>query len=463
MIIARAVLDAFLPFAAIWLPLAVMPLVYLLRRRSFLAAVLAAGTVLASGWMLWDGPPPGGEIFNRTLLLSEMARALIMGLSLWLAVAFLYAWRIAQGRSLFPFLLISYALISVALFFQELVVRVLILKIAWLTAIILVQGGFSGTTRAASRLLIVTVLAVPAFLGAAILIERYTLQPDLAGLVAIIPILLALGFSLMLAIIPFHAWLPQSAEDGPPLIAAFLVAGLSSAYLVLLVDLLGRYRWLAESSEMQTLLTSGGLLVGLAGGFLAFSETHLGRLWAYSTLTDLGFLLLALGLGTAAGLEAALLIGAARLLNLLLSGAALASIRHRATSLDMKDLTGVGARLPLTLLALAISGLGLLGMPLTPGFPGHWLVLRELLQEDPLWVWLLLASTGLGVMGYGRALVATLHQGPDARADAIEREPRLATALLMIVSAAAIGLALFPQRLQPAIDSVLASLTRLQF
>ncbi|HBY96630.1 MAG TPA: hypothetical protein DEP84_22245 [Chloroflexi bacterium] len=462
MTILRATLAAFLPFAAIWLPLAAMPLVYLVRRRSFIAAALAAATVLVSGWMLWQRPPPSSEIFNRPLLLSEMARALILGLSLWLAVAFLYAWRVAQGRSLFPFLLVSYALISVALFFQELVIRVLILKIAWLTAILLVQGGFSATTRAASRLLIVIVLAVPAFLSAAVLIDRYTLQPDLTGLVGIIAILLALGFSLMLAIIPFHAWLPQSAEDGPPLIAAFLVAGLSSAYLVLLVDLLGRYRWLAESPQMQTLLNSGGLLVALAGGLLAFSETHLGRLWAYTTLADLGFLLLGLGLGTIVGLEGALLVGAARLLNLLVSGAALATIRHRATSLEISSLAGVGAKLPLTMLALAISGLGLLGVPLTPGFPGHWIVLRELLRDHPTWVWLLLASMGLGMIGYSRAFAAAFQEGLAARVATIEREPRLGTALLLAVSAAAIGLALFPQRLQPAIDYVLASLIRVR-
>lgn len=463
MTILRAALSAFLPFAAIWLPLAVMPLVYLVRRRSFLAAALATATVLISGWMLWKQPPPSSEIFNRPLLLSALARALILGLSLWLATAFLYAWRIAQGRSLFPFLLVSYALISVALFFQELVIRVLILKIAWLIAILLVQGGFSVTTRAASRLLIVTVLAVPAFLAAAILTERYSLQPDLTGLVEIIAILLALGFSLVLAIIPFHAWLPQAAEDGPPLIAAFLVAGLSSAYLVLLVDLLGRYRWLAESPEMQTLLSSGGLLVALAGGLLAFSETHLGRLWAYTTLADLGYLLLGLGLGTMVGIEGALLIGAARLFNLLVSGAALATIRHRATGLDFADLAGVGARLPLTLLALAISGLGLLGVPLTPGFPGHWVVLRELFGDHPTWVWLLLATTGLGMIGYSRAFVAAFREAPAARVASIEREPRLGTALLMAISAAAVGLALFPQRIQPAIDYVLASLGRVQF
>ncbi|HYN87811.1 MAG TPA: proton-conducting transporter membrane subunit, partial [Ardenticatenaceae bacterium] len=409
---ARAFVVAALPFAAIWLPIGVMPLVYALRRYSFVAAALSVAAVLLSGWFLWQQAPPAGEVLNRPLILSGMARALLLALSLWLAVTFVFAWRVTQGRSLFPFLLLAYALMSLALFFQELVIRVLILKIAWLATILLVHGGYSTTTRAASRLLVVTGLAVPPFLAAAVLIERYTLQPDLSSLVGVIAAALALGFSLMLAIIPFHAWLPQAAEDGPPLVAAFLVAGLSSAYLVLLVDLLGRYRWLADSPEVQTLLSSGGLLVAVLGGLLAFSETHLGRLWAYSALADLGYLLLGLGAGTVAGVRGALFVGAARLISLLLSGAALAAIRNRAGTLELSGLRGVGARLPLTLLALAIGGFGLLGLPLTAGFPGHWIVLRELMRSHPAWVWWLMAATGLAMLRYTQVFTAILRPAP---------------------------------------------------
>jgi formate hydrogenlyase subunit 3/multisubunit Na+/H+ antiporter MnhD subunit len=115
--------------------------------------------------------------------------------------------------------------------------------------------------------------------------------------------------------------------------------------------------------------------------------------------------------------------------------------------------------LPLTFLGLAIGGFGLLGLPFTPGFPGHWIVLRELLAQHSAWVWLLLLATGLGTIGYGRAFVAAFREAPPERIAAIEQEPRLATALILGLSVVAVGFALFPQRLKPAVDYILASLS----
>lgn len=458
MTLLRSIFAALAPLAYIWLPLLAVPLVYLLRRREVIAATIAATMVALSGWLLWRQPFFTLEILGRTLALSGLVRALLIGLSLWLAVAFALAWRVSQGRSLFPFLLISYAAIATALSFEDFLLRVLILKIAWLVTIILVQGGFTSSTRAASRLLVLTVLALPAFLAASEMLQRYTLEPGLIYLQSPIVVALAVGFSLMLGVIPFHAWLPQAAEDGPPLIAAFLVAGLGMTYLVLLVDLLSGYAWLANHPQMQMLLNRGGLLLVILGGLLTFGETHLGRMWAYSTLLNLGALFLALGLGTAEGVEAALLIGGVRVLSLLLCGGALATIRHHATTLDLAGLPGVGARLPLSLLAIAIGGLGLIGAPLTPGFPGHWAMLRLLVQIQPTWAWLVVGASGLAILGYLRAFTAAFGAAPAERVAEIESEPRLATGILMALATVALLVALFPQWLAPLITYLLASL-----
>jgi formate hydrogenlyase subunit 3/multisubunit Na+/H+ antiporter MnhD subunit len=454
----REVVLAFAPLAFIWLPLLAVPLVYILRRYSIVAATAAAVMVLLSGWLLWDQPPTETRLLGETLALSGLSRALLIGLSLWLAVAFLLAARIPQGRSLFPFLLVSYAFIATALLFQNFVVRVLLLKIAWLVAIMLVQGGFTQSTRAASRLLVMTVLALPPFLAASEMLQQYTLEPGLLRLESPIVVTLALGFSLMLAVIPFHAWLPQVAEDGPPLIASFLIAGLGSAYLVLLVDLLGNNAWLANNAQAQTFLSSGGLILIVLGGCLTLSETHLGRLWAYSTLTNLGMLLLGLGVGTIAGIQGALLVGGARLLNLLLSGGALATIRRHATTLELDGLAGVGFRLPLSMLALAIGGLGLLGAPVTFGFPGHWSVLQALIAQHPAWAWAIIAANGLGVLGYLRAFAAAFREAPADRLEQIQREPRLATGVLLGLAGLALLLALFPQWANPVLTYLLTSL-----
>ncbi len=448
--------SALLP---VWLPMVAAPLVYLLRRVALLAALVSAAVVGLAGWWLVAHPPAEElALLGRGLFLNDTGQALLVLLAAWLVAAFLFAWRISQGWSLFPFLLIVYGLLVAANLFDELVLRVLILKIAWLVTVGLVQGGAETNTRAATRLLILTVLAVPPFLVAATLITQRVYEPEAAALTAAVVLSLGMGFALMLAVIPFHAWLPQAAEDGPPLIAAWLIAGMGGSYLVLLLDLLARYEWLAGDAQVQRLLFAGGLLLAIGGGVLAVTERHLGRLWAYVVLADLGYVLLGLSFGTRGGVLAALLTTGSRLLSLLLAGGALATIRHRATTLDFDDLLGVGARLPLSMLAFAVGGMAMLGVPLTAGFPGHWAVLRLLVQEGSGWAWVLVAAAVLGLIGFVRAFAVMTSPMTEVQLARVESEPFLATSFLAVLVALSVWIGLSPQTLDPVLSHLLRSL-----
>ncbi len=441
-----------------WLPILAAPVIYLLRRQALLAGLFASTVMGASAWWLVRRAPGDDlSVLGRSLSLTPLGQALLVALAIWLLFAFLYSWRISQGWSVFPFLLVVYGLIAAALFFEELVLRVLLLKIAWLVVILLVQGGSVANARAATRLLILSVLALPPFLLAATLLSRSLFQPDVAPPVGLIVVALGMGFALMLAVIPFHAWLPQAAEDGPPLIAAWLVAGMGSSYLILLLDLLAKYNWLAQDLQMQHLLFSGGLLLAVMGGVLAVTERHLGRLWAYAVLADLGYILLALSFTSQVGRVAVLLLLGSRLVSLLLAGSALATIRHRATSLDFDRLVGVGVRLPLSLLAFAVGGMAMLGAPLTAGFPGHWAVLRLLAEANSAWLWVLIFTSVLGMVGFIRAFAVMVSRADAAQLALVEHEPRLATTFLLGLGALSVLLGLAPHLLNPLLTHLLGS------
>jgi multicomponent Na+:H+ antiporter subunit D len=266
-----------------------------------------------------------------------------------------------------------------------------------------------------------------------------------------------MGFALMLAVVPFHAWLPQVAEDGPPLIAAWIVAGIGGAYLILLFDLLLQYEWLAQSAEVQQLLSGGGLLLAIGSSVLIVTERHLGRLWAYAILVDLGYVLLGLGFSSPAGRTAVLLTLVGRMVSLLLSGSALAMIQQRATTLQFDGLVGIGTRTPLSMLAFAIGGLALLGVPLTPGFPGHWAVLRLMADSGNPWTWILALTSVLGLVGFVRAFAVMVAPVEESRQGRIKREPLLATTLLVGLGAVAILIGLAPQTLDPILAFLLGS------
>lgn len=452
MILSSQLTGALLP---IWLPLAAAPIAYLLRRRGQLAALLSAAVIIVAGYWLIQLPPTDITLLERPLSLSLLGRVLLVALAGWLALAFLFAGRVSQGRTLFPFLLTIFSIITSALLFNDLVIRVLLLKVAWLVVILLVQGGIATSTRAASRLLILSVLALPPFLVAVLLINESVYQPQNLQLPAIAIMALGLGFALMLAVLPFHAWLPHAAEEGPPLVAAWLSAGMIGSYLVLLIELMTRYPWLGGSPQVQRLLFTGGLLMAIGGALLAVTEDHLGRLWAYLSLADLGYVLLGLSIGGRAGMSAVLFTFAGRLVSLLLSGAALATIRHRATSLRFDDLAGVGGRLPLSMMSFLMGSFALLGLPLTPGFPGHWAVLRLIAQQGTPWLWALLAAVLLGIGGVARALAVMTTPESTPRVLPIEREPVAATALLLLMALLSLVLALAPQSLNGLFGTLL--------
>lgn len=450
--------DSFLGLLPLWLPILASPLVYILRRRAVTASLLTVGVLSISSYLLWTQPPAATTFLGRPFELTRLPRVVLVALGLWMIIAALYSARISQGWSVFPFWLVSYSILSGAFLFQDFLIRVLILKIAWLVAILLVQSGTATETRAGTRLLIVSVLALPAFLFAAVVIDRFALQPENLALAQLAGIGLGLGFSLMLAVFPFHAWLPQAAEDGPPLVAAWLVAALGTSYIILLIDILSQYPWLLSEGNGQTMLRAAGIILALGAGILVFVETHLGRMWAYSVLSDLGYLLLALSFGGMLGIEAALLVAAARFVALALSGTALATIRHRVETLEIDGLAGSASQVPLSYLGLLAGGLAFFGLPLSPGFPGHWVVIRELLTIGPMWVWAMIGAALLGTLGYVRALNAAFQTAPQERLDEIEREPLSVGVILLVLIAVAVSIGLAPDTIMPLISFLLESL-----
>ncbi len=427
----------------LWLPLALAPLTYVLRRYEVIAAVLTAAVLVFSSVLFWTRPPPPATFLGRALVLEDTPRVLLVALGFWMAVGALFAGRISQGWSLFPFWLLLFSLFNAAFMFQDFVVRVVLLKIAWLGAILLVQSGITVSVRAATRLLIVAVIALPPLLAAGLLATRIQANSNLIELAPLAGVGFGVGFSLVLAVVPFHAWLPQVAEDAPPLVAAWFVAAFGTAYLMLLVELVRNMPWLLTEGRGLDMLRVAGTLLIVGGGVLALVETHLGRMWAYSVLVDTGYILLAIRIGPFMGMEAAWLAIIARFVALILSGTALATIRHRAMSLHLDELPGSASRVPLSFLGLLSGGLSFLGIPLSPGFPGHWVVLRQIFPVEPQLGWTLLIATLLGTLGYVRALNAGFRTAPPERLNTIEPEPLSVTFLLLVlvIVASLIGLA----------------------
>ena len=218
--------------------------------------------------------------------------------------------------------------------------------------------------------------------------KRLLLPPAAAFLMA--------AFLIKSATFPFHFWQPDFHTAAPTPVSAMLSS---------VVVKLGVYGFI----RMTTLLfpdyttTIQPLLIGLGiagiiyGGASAVGTHNVKRMLAYSTLAQVGFILVAVGWGSPLALTAAIVFAfnhsIAKSAMLMLAGyvASRASVKSAA----FEVVTGVGRPLPLAGVLFFIGGLGLAGIPPTNGFISKMMVFRSGIEAQQLWALMLigLAST----------------------------------------------------------------------
>jgi multicomponent Na+:H+ antiporter subunit D len=205
------------------------------------------------------------------------------------------------------------------------------------------------------------------------------------------PILAALAFitvgiGLKLALFPLHQWLPNAYAYAPTMATAFLAATATkvSVYVLLryyftVFDPLPLFSRL-PTQEVFALLSVAAMLIA---SLVAVFEQDVKRLFAYSSVAQIGYITLGIGIDNQAALTGSIV----HLLNhgvakgaifLLLGGVAL---RAAAPALRFEHIAGLGRRMPLTALGLTIAGLSLVGVPGTAGFITKWYLVVGALER----------------------------------------------------------------------------------
>jgi multicomponent Na+:H+ antiporter subunit D len=257
------------------------------------------------------------------------------------------------------------------------------------------------------------------------------------------PILAALAFitvgmGLKLALFPLHQWLPNAYAYAPTMATAFLAATATkvSVYVLLRyyftvfdpVPLFSRL----PTQEVFVVLSVAAMLIASA---VALFEQDVKRLFAYSSVAQIGYITLGIGIDNQAALTGSIV----HLLNhgvakgaifLLLGGVAL---RAAAPALRLEHIAGLGRRMPLTALGLAIAGLSLVGVPGTAGFVTKWyLVIGAMERGWWLAVAAVLASSLLAV-AYVWRVVEAAYLRPGALPARGEAPPAMLAAGLAMV------------------------------
>lgn len=443
-----------------------LPALVLLFLRRWPVVSGVVGGLVALGLRLWVAALPvtaaagdaalfGGPvltILGRSLVLTPVVQQLMLQIYVAAALLFFLSALWPQGADFVPAGLGLLASLAAALMFRPVIFGLLFWLLAAIFGAVLIQSGRVGSTRAALRYLLLTTVAVAILLLAAWMLGS---QPEV--FVSAIWRLLLLGLLILLAGFPFHIWVRPAVAEAAPLAAAF-VFGLGQLVLVmlafelLLAVPLGQQTLVFQETQFLPLLRLFGALTLAVGGLLALTAQAWSGLLGYALLADMGAVILALSFGVS-GLPVALALLWARFVALTLAGLGVTVLRGQAGDAadDFASGRGLAWRLPL---AVALFGLGLLtlaGLPLTPGFPGRWLVLT-LVATDSAWYAALVALAAAGVVVGGlRCLVVFLSRPGAAEAAGVIPAggwpSRLRQWVLAGALAAGLLLVLFPQAL----------------
>lgn len=301
-------------------------------------------------------------------------------------------------------LLFAFAMTGLVLA-DDLVLLFVFWELTTLCSFFLINRSGRRASAPAVRTLLVTAMGGLALLFAVVLIitrtgttmvsealasEAWQADP---GFTTGVAVLVALAAMTKSAQFPFHMWLPDAMVAPTPVSAYLHAAAMVKAgiYLLLLFSpaLAGTVVW-------QSILVTSGLITAIMGAVFALRRFDLKEIMAYSTVSQLGFIVALIGVGTPSALATAALYTLAHALFKSALFMVVGIIDQRAGTRDIRLLRGLRRSMPVTFAITLLAGLSMAGVFPLIGFISKEYLLGQMLEPGgPAWLGVLLAVTAV--------------------------------------------------------------------
>ncbi len=268
------------------------------------------------------------------------------------------------------------------------------------------------------------------------------LSPTLVAFAIPIPIVALLIFAGAMgksAQFPLHVWLPDAMEGPTPVSALIHAATMVNAgvYLVARANPL-----FAASPDAMVVVAGIGIFTAILAASIAMTQTDIKRVLAYSTLSQLGYMFAALGVGAfTAAIFHLMTHGFFKGLLFLGSGSVIHAVHEEQ---DMRRMGGLSKKIPITYVTMLIGSLAIAGIPPLAGFFSKDEILGESFKLGFTWVWLVgFIVAGLTAFYMFRLMGLTFwgaFRGPKAVWDKIHESPPVMTIPLILLAIASVFL-----------------------
>ena len=280
-------------------------------------------------------------------------------------------------------------------------------EITSLASFLLIARSGSGAESASARTLFVTFFGGLTLMIAVVLMIvatgttslsqalASTVWVDRPGFTAVVAALVAVAGFTKAAQFPFHSWLPDAMAAATPVSAYLHAAAVVKAGIYLLLRFSEAF---SAVPVWNTLLVSVGLFTAAMAALFALQQHDLKRLMAYSTVSQLGLITAAIGVGTEKALTAAVIHTIAHALFKSGLFMMVGVIDHAAGTRDIRRLPELRRVMPWSFATVVLGTVGMAGIPPLLGFVSKETILGSMLEAPgPSWVGVLaLAAAGAG-------------------------------------------------------------------
>jgi NADH-quinone oxidoreductase subunit N len=249
-------------------------------------------------------------------------------------------------------------------------------------------------------------------------------------------VFLVVGVAFKLGAVPFHMWLPDVYQGAPTSVTLFIGTAPKLAYFALTLRLLA-HGLAGTTVEWTQMLMALAVLTLVVGNVVALVQTNLKRLLAYSTIANVGFIVLGFVAGTPSGYTAALYYTLVYVLVALGSfGVILLASRKGFEADQLDDYKGLYQRDPLLALIMMMLMFSTAGVPPFVGFWAKLRIFQALWETNHLW--LVIISAAMSVVGafyYLRVIKLMYFDAPPAQLPATTRAFGVRAALALNAAA----------------------------
>lgn len=264
--------------------------------------------------------------------------------------------------------------------------------------------------------------------------------------------LMLVGFGFKLALVPFHSWTPDAYQGSPSMVAALLSVGPKAAVAIALTSLLTTaFPMTGIAPAWQQALAWMAILSMTIGNLQAIQQRNVKRLLGYSSIAQLGYVVIGIAVGSSQGTAALVLYMIGYAITNIGAFTVIAALRDAGVNDDIEDYAGLVKRSPVSGILLVGFFMGLAGVPFLAGFLGKLLLLKSAVDDGLI---LLAVIAALNIVPsyyyYFRVIIQAIFAEPkDSRT--FELNPTAVTAL-SVALIAVVFLGVYPTPVLEAIN-----------